>query len=280
MALNTFIEVSELQSKLDSDENIVVLATSMKDPFSGQQETFNDGVIPGSLFFDFEEVFCDLSSDIPHTMPSADIFEQQSRILGINCSSEIIVYDFKGVYSAPRVWWMFKAMGHNNVKVLNGGFPAWKKAGALTQADFNKANTSGDFVSRLVIDAFVSSQDLLMTIGKPEYVIVDARSTARFLGQVPEPRKGLRSGHITGSKSLPFTDLIEEGKALESRLIDARFDALGLTESSALIFSCGSGVTACVLALFAMHKGYNRISVYDGSWSEWGADESLPISIE
>ncbi|WP_313376427.1 sulfurtransferase, partial [Chishuiella sp.] len=184
---------------------------------------------------------------------------------GINKDSILICYDRWGVYSSPRVWWMFKVMGFNNVFVLNGGLPSWKQENYSITNNYILENKKGNFIADFQFDWYVNKEIMLNSIDDFSKTIIDARSEGRFRGIDPEPRKGLRSGNIPNSKNLFFENVLDGDKLKSKQELEN-------------IFSCGSGVTASILALAANFIGYDKVKVYDGSWSEWGADENLPIS--
>ena len=230
--------------------------------------------IPGSLFFDIEKDFSDHSSGLPHTLISAKEFEAKARALGINKDSIIIVFDAYGVYSSPRAWWMFKIMGHDNVFVLNGGLIAWKQAGFDTTESFSKPKSTGNFIANLQTNYLINKEEILGQLDQLQNKMIDARSADRFYARVDEPRKGLRKGHIPGSLNIPFGSLVESDY-LKPELAKT---FIKNNSSSNFAFSCGSGITACIPLLALYELGYRDLRLYDGSWAEWGADESLPIS--
>ena len=235
--------------------------------------------IPGSQFFDFDRRICAKDAELPHMMPDVETFNDEVRRLGVKQDSRIVVYDVLGVFSAARAWWMFRAMGHDNVTLLNGGLPAWKRAGQATASGEEVLPEAGDFSGVLQAHWVADAGQVQAALADPEHAVLDARSGERFAGVASEPRAGLRGGHMPGALSLPTTDLHDTQGALQSPAeLKEAFADLGLQQDQSLTFSCGSGVTACVVALAAELSGYNKLSVYDGSWTEWGSPESdLPV---
>ena len=232
--------------------------------------------IPGARIFDFDREICDPTSALPHMMPSPQHFEAAVRSLGINRESTIVVYDTKGIYASPRARWMFKAMGHDSVAVLDGGLPAWIEAGLAVESFAPAAPIGGTFVAFPRRDLFCDAQTLAAALLDPHYTVLDARSAGRFFGREPEPRAGLRPGHMPGAQNLPFTDVLSKGCFLSVPKLSEILVSKALPGQK-LIFSCGSGVTACIPALAAELVGYKEITVYDGSWSEWGLSSTRPV---
>ncbi|MFT2090809.1 sulfurtransferase [Paraglaciecola sp. 2405UD69-4] len=274
MKNNNLVSTEWLQDHL-VDENIVVLYTQMDNPVTGEKDTPPLGYIPNSVFFDFETVFCDTESKWPHTMLSETRFSQELGKLGLCSDCLVVVYDNKGIYSSPRVWWMLRSMGFEQVYVLDGGLPKWLKEGR----DFHKSLSTRKPVKQVSVSQnsgfFISAENILKDHHSLQ--ILDARSQGRFYGTAPEPREGLRSGHAPGAINLPFTDLVDGAELKSTAELTSIFESLNLALDEQLVFSCGSGVTACILALAASQVGYQNLVVYDGSWAEWGAREELPV---
>lgn len=263
------VSVEWLHSNLNA-ENLIVLDASIKKVGGGENDLKSELQIPKSLFFDLKEAFSDVSGPFPTTFPSEKQFTIGAQNLGINSDSAIVIYDDKGIYSSARVWWMFKAMGHNNVAILNGGLPKWMDAGFGSEFKREYKLTKGNFKARYYPKYMKFFDDVKQASLTKSHKIIDARSEARFKSLEAEPRVGLRSGTIPNSLNLPFEDLLEDYQLLSKDLIEIKFKSLADKEE-AIIFSCGSGITACVLALGAELSGYKNISVYDGSWTEWGS---------
>ncbi|GAB6260466.1 3-mercaptopyruvate sulfurtransferase [Photobacterium sp. CCB-ST2H9] len=274
---SSVVSVDWLLENLEAKE-IVILDASWFMPGSGRDaksEWMNER-IPGAVFFDFDQEICDKESHLPHMLPNEAQFSRQVSELGIHNDKQIVVYDAQGLFSAPRVWWMFKAMGHDAVAVLDGGLPAWKRSqGPLMSGEPEKPQIE-NFVARFRPEWVTDAQSLLTKLDDPKTVVLDARPAARFYAQQPEPREGIRSGHMPNAKSLPFGQLVKDNQLLSPQLLKQRFDAIS-DEDQQLIFSCGSGVTACILALAAEVAGREKLTVYDGSWTEWGAGLKYPV---
>jgi thiosulfate/3-mercaptopyruvate sulfurtransferase len=225
--------------------------------------------IPNTRFFDIKKVFSVLDAPFPNTMISVEAFTEKAQALGIFQDSAIVVYDELGIYAAPRIWYMFKAMGFDNIAVLDGGFPEWKKANYTTEAKTEYTGDLGDFQGKDHLYLFKNYEGMLQAIENTSNIILDARSEDRFTGKIPEPRAGLRSGQIPQSKNLPYTRLLNGHTFKSKKELTEIFDAFQ-AQTSSFIYSCGTGITACILALAAEYVGYTDYFVYDGSWTEWG----------
>jgi len=233
--------------------------------------------ITGALRFDYDKEVCDKETSLPHMMPDAESFTEEVRKLGINQDSAILIYDNVGVYASPRAWWMFKAMGHDNVAVLDGGSVEWFQSGLeMTDNLRSISATEGDFIAGKRDNYFCDTMTIYQFLNDPSYTIVDARSEGRFYGRDPEPRANLRSGHIPGSTSLPFQKVLNEIRMKPVEELIQVFKEIAGPEQF-VVSTCGSGLSACVLTLAAELIGYQKLSVYDGSWCEWGLSSKLPV---
>jgi thiosulfate/3-mercaptopyruvate sulfurtransferase len=250
------------------DDNLVILDASM--PLGAMR-------IPGARPFDFDRTICDRASPLPHMMPSAEVFANEVSALGIDNSSAVVVYDSRGVYSSPRARWMFRAMGHDRVAVLDGGLPAWVAAGHAVEGAAGGPPVPRTFVARPRDGMFCDADFVARALNDPHSVVVDARSAGRFHGREPEPRPGLRPGHIPGSLNLPYADVLLNGHFRPITELTAIMGQKARADQQ-LVFTCGSGVTACIPALAAEMLGFTAISVYDGSWSEWGLPSPRPVA--
>ncbi|HEX8699691.1 MAG TPA: sulfurtransferase [Myxococcaceae bacterium] len=275
------VSVSWLASHL-GHARLILLDASVKPAAAAASTPPGPGAtvqIPGTRIFDFDKRICDPATALPHMMPPPDLFEREVRLLGVRNDSVIVVYDRMGVYASPRAWWMFKAMGHEQVAVLDGGLPAWLEAQLPCEPVGTQPVEPGDFVARPRPGLFCDAGHVAAALEDQRYAVLDARSQGRFLGREPEPRPGLRPGHMPHALNLPFGTVQANGRMRATEELAAIF-ASRVEPRQKLIFSCGSGVTACILALAAELAGYRELAVYDGSWSEWGLPSSRPVVTE
>jgi thiosulfate/3-mercaptopyruvate sulfurtransferase len=211
-------------------------------------------------------------------LPPTELFASRMKKMGIGDGMHVVAYDSEGLYSAARVWWMFRAMGHEEVRVLNGGLKKWKAEGRALEDGEPRRRSERHFTARLNAELVRDVADVKRLIGSKAAQIVDARAAARFEGSVPEPRAGLRSGHIPGSRNVPFASLLEaDGTLKGAPELRAIFAKAGVDAGKSVVASCGSGVTAGVIALALAILGRPDAAVYDGSWTEWGGNPALPI---
>jgi thiosulfate/3-mercaptopyruvate sulfurtransferase len=230
--------------------------------------------IPGAVFFDIEEL-SDHSTPLPHMLPAPEVFSRRMSALGVGDEMDIIIYEQEGVFSAPRAWWMLKTFGAPKVYLLDGGFRAWIEADLPTETGTVQRTPTG-FHAKLDSDAvkdFSQMQQMIVAHGQ----ILDARSSGRFAGILPEPRLGISSGHMPGATSIPFTELVEEGRLKAAEELRRIFAAKGVDMKQPITTTCGSGVTAAVIALGLEVAGAKQVSLYDGSWAEYGAHPEAVI---
>nr|WP_309503012.1 3-mercaptopyruvate sulfurtransferase [uncultured Roseovarius sp.] len=233
--------------------------------------------IPGARFFDIDDI-SDSRSALPHMAPTTEKFMSRLRAMGVGDGHQVVVYDGAGLFSAARIWWLFKLMGQQNIAVLDGGFPKWQAENRPVE-DMPPLIRDRHMTVRRQNHLVKDVTQVAAASKLGDYTILDARSAARFRGEAPEPREGLRSGHIPESKSLPYTELLNEDGTMKSA--DALRDILratGVDLSKPVITTCGSGVSAAIINLALERIGKTDHSLYDGSWAEWGASPTVPIA--
>jgi thiosulfate/3-mercaptopyruvate sulfurtransferase len=271
-------ETDELARELDAPD-LVIIDASWHMPSEGRdaRAEYLEEHIPGAIFFDIDEI-ADTKSSLPHMLPPPEKFSSRMRSMGVGDGARVVIYDQRGLFSAARVWWTFRVMGVEDVSVLNGGLPKWKREGRPIESGEPPHRTARHFTARRNLDLVRDVSDVKKIVKDKSAEIVDARAPERFAGTAPEPRQGLRSGHIPGARNVPFSRLINKDGTLKSpHELERVFGEAGVDLGKPIVASCGSGITASVVALALAEIGHRRAAVYDGSWSEWGADPSLPI---
>jgi thiosulfate/3-mercaptopyruvate sulfurtransferase len=265
-----FIDVHELNSRL-GQANLVIIDGSWYLPAMKRdaQEEYLAGHIPGAVRLDIEDVR-DMGTDLPHMLPSPEVFASKAGAMGISSDMTIVVYDGHGLFSAPRVRWMLKVFGAKDVRLLQGGLPAWIAAG-YPLAQGPEHPTPREFIAPYHKEMVVDFHDLENVIETRCAQIVDARSFERFEGKAPEPRAGVRSGHIPTSKNLPFGNLLEGAHLKTREALLEQFANAGIDVQQPMITTCGSGVTAAIVSLALESIGHPAQALYDGSWAEWGS---------
>jgi len=278
-AQNWIVETDWLAAHLNAPD-LVVFDGSWHLPDAGRnaKEEYLAGHIPGALFFDIDDI-ADEKSPLPHMLPSTVKFASRMKKLGVGDGMRIVVYDSLGIYSAARVWWTFRVMGHADVAVLNGGLPKWKAEGLALEEGYPTKRSERHYSPRFNAELVRDLDDMRALLTRPGDQIVDARPAGRFAGTEPEPRAGLRSGHIPGSTNIPHDALVNADGTLKSRdELERIFAAAGIDPHAPVVTTCGSGVTASLVSLALAVLGQTNAAVYDGSWAEWGQDNGLPVA--
>ncbi|KAL2467034.1 Thiosulfate/3-mercaptopyruvate sulfurtransferase 1 [Abeliophyllum distichum] len=293
------VSVDWLHANLrEPDVKVLDASWYMPDEQRNPLQEYQVAHIPGALFFDVDGI-SDRISNLPHMLPSEEAFAAAVSALGIENKDGLVVYDGKGIFSAARVWWMFRVFGHDRIWVLDGGLPKWRASGfdvessASSDAIF-KASAASEAIEKVYKGQRVGPvtfetrfqphlvwtlEQVKENVEEKTYQHADARSKPRFDGVAPEPRKGIRSGHVPGSKCIPFSQMLDGSQTLlPADELKKRFEQEGITMDRPVITSCGTGVTACILALGLHRLGKTDVPVYDGSWTEWGAKDDTPVA--
>ncbi|WP_449257351.1 3-mercaptopyruvate sulfurtransferase [Bosea sp. (in: a-proteobacteria)] len=270
---DVFVSTDWLAEHLDAPDVVVVdgswyLPAHGRDPHA----EFAERRIPGAVHFDIDAVK-DTASSLPHMLPRAEDFAAAVGAMGIGDGMRIVVYDGLGLFSAPRVRWTFRSFGAKDVVILEGGFPKWQAEGRPIEHGPPRARACRSFTARLDAAAVASAGDVAGALASGGAQVVDARPADRFRGEAPEPRPGVRSGHMPGALNVPATALIADGRLKDAAAIAAAFTEAGVDLDRPLITSCGSGVTAAILSTALESIGKPGRALYDGSWSEWGASD-------
>jgi thiosulfate/3-mercaptopyruvate sulfurtransferase len=280
LKMGPLVTTEWLAAELGAPDLVVFDATKYlpNEPKDGQAE-FLRGRIPGAAFFDID-VVADTETELPHMVPTPGRFAKLMGALGVGNDSRVVFYDQKGLASAARGWWLMGLFGHDNAAVLDGGLPKWVKEGRPVHDGEAAVSVPRQFRPDHRAGHLRGVGDLLRNVQTGAELVLDARAAGRFTGALPEPRAGMRSGHIPGSVSLPYTELLRaDGTFRPAGEVRARFEAAGVDGSRRLVTSCGSGVTACILTLGLRIAGFPEGAVYDGSWTEWGGRSDTPIEV-
>jgi thiosulfate/3-mercaptopyruvate sulfurtransferase len=280
MQMGPLVTTEWLAAEQGKPDLIVFDATKYlpNEPKDGKTE-FLRAHIPNASYFDIDEI-ADPDTDLPHMVPTPGRFAKLMSQLGVSNTARIVFYDQKGLASAARGWWLMGLFGHDNAAVLDGGLPKWLHEGRPIQDGEPTPRPPAPFRPDYRAGMVRGVGDMLRNVLSGSEQVLDARAAGRFTGAIPEPRAGMRSGHIPGSLSVPFTDLLQpDGTFRPAGEVRARFEAAGVDGARPLVTSCGSGVTACILTLGLRVAGFPEGSVYDGSWTEWGGRSDTPVEV-
>ncbi|MBK0021036.1 3-mercaptopyruvate sulfurtransferase [Brucella pseudogrignonensis] len=270
------ISRDDLKARL-GEPGLAIVDASWYLPAAGRngRDEYDAAHIPGAVFFD-QDVIADKDSGLPHTLPSSELFARHVGAMGITADETIVVYDGPGMFSAPRVWWMFRVMGVKNVLVLDGGFDGWKAANFPVTDEVTKIAATL-FTPSFNAAKVVDFAEMSKIVDGRSSQIADARAAGRFTGRDAEPREGMRSGHMPGARNVPVGSLSENGQLKSLDSLREIFASAGVDLNKPVVTSCGSGVTAAVITLALTSLGHEDNRLYDGSWSEWGSRQDTPV---
>ncbi|ELY4511177.1 3-mercaptopyruvate sulfurtransferase [Cronobacter dublinensis] len=278
MSTSFFVASHWLAEHIDDPEIQILdarMAPAGQEHLRDMAQEYRTGHLPGALFFDIEAL-SDHASPLPHMMPRPETFAVAMRELGVNDDKHLIIYDEGNLFSAPRAWWMLRAFGVQNVSILAGGLAEWQRDGFPLQEGAVEA-PEGEFEAKLDELQIKRLTDVLLASHEKTAQIVDARPAARFNAEADEPRPGLRRGHMPGALNVPWTEVVVKGQLKTTDELHAIFARQGVNLHRPIITSCGSGVTAAVITLALATLGASDVTLYDGSWSEWGGRQDLPV---
>lgn len=275
--MSHFVTSAWLENQLEADD-LIVLDASWYLPAHNRNaaQDYEEGHIPHARRFDLDAI-SDHSSPLPHMLPKPADFAQAMGALGISRDSRVVIYDGMGLFSAARVWWTFQIFGHPFAKVLQGGAPLWRQENRPWTAEKTSIKQTS-YPTPVMQNGVATRAQMVKWSADQSMQIVDARAADRFRGEAKEPRPGLASGHIPNSKNLPFGQIVQEGAPKDKETILKAFESAGIDPSKPVTTTCGSGVTAAILSIALAEIGLPAFALYDGSWSEWGADPSLPVA--
>ena len=273
---NWLVSTDWLAAHLEAPDVKILDASYNPMPGMPLDAHYNIEHIPGAQFFNIDEI-ADNANPLPHMLPSPEKFVSRMRKMGIGDGDKVVVYDDAGMFSAPRAWWMFRVMGHDDVSVLDGGLPKWREEGRPLESDPPPKPQEKHFTARMQAELVRDLDDMRRVAEAGGAQIVDARSPERFHAIAPEPRPTAKAGHIPGSLNLPYAALLnEDGTMRPPEQIRQLFEMAQVDLNKPIVTTCGSGVTACTLALGLAMMGYERAAVYDGSWTEWSEAPNTP----